>query len=180
MRLNLTKICIAINCQTFWNLLLRKNFENEISYNIFERLPRNLWKVKPLHFDKVYCTQNNFSLSKAKIITSRKISPKQCLKNAKTRLFSDAYKVLYKAKITPNEQNSKTKFDYGASETVLKLRYANHRKEFNNIKYENEPEIPNEYLNIISANKMSNISCKTLETHKSYNQSSKRCFVCLN
>ena len=36
--------------------------------------------------------------------------------------------VLYKASITPNEENSKTKIYYGASETTFKLRYANHKK----------------------------------------------------
>ena len=36
--------------------------------------------------------------------------------------------VLYKASITPNEENSKTKMYYGVSETTFKLRYANHKK----------------------------------------------------
>ena len=36
--------------------------------------------------------------------------------------------VLYKAGITPNEQNLKTKIYYGVSETVFKLTYANHKK----------------------------------------------------
>ena len=36
--------------------------------------------------------------------------------------------VLYKASITPNEENSKTKIYYGVSETAFKLRYANHKK----------------------------------------------------
>ena len=36
--------------------------------------------------------------------------------------------VLYKASITPNEENSKTKIYYGVSEAAFKLRYANHKK----------------------------------------------------
>ena len=40
----------------------------------------------------------------------------------------------YKASVTPNEENSKTKIYYGVSETAFKLRYANHKKRFNNIK----------------------------------------------
>ena len=43
--------------------------------------------------------------------------------------------VLYKASITPNEENSKTKIYYGVNETAFKLRYANQKKTFNNIKY---------------------------------------------
>ena len=34
--------------------------------------------------------------------------------------------VLYKASITPNKENSKTKIYYGVSETAFELRYANH------------------------------------------------------
>ena len=88
--------------------------------------------------------------------------------------------VLYKASITPNEENSKTKIYYGVSETAFKLRYANHKKTFNNIKYQTDTELSNEYWNIISANKTSSISWEILGTHKSYNQSSKRCLLCLN
>ena len=50
---------------------------------------------------------------------------------------------------------------------------------FNNIKYQTDTELSNEYWNIISANKTSNISWEILGTHKSYNQSSKRCLLCL-
>ena len=88
--------------------------------------------------------------------------------------------VLYKASITPNEESCKTKIYYGVSETAFKLRYANHKKTFNNIKYQTDTELSNEYWNIISANKTSNISWKILGTYKSYNQSSKRCLLCLN
>ena len=89
--------------------------------------------------------------------------------------------ILYKASITPKEENSKTKIYYGVSETAFKLRYANHKKKtFNNSKYQTDKELSNEYWNIISANKTSNISWEILETHKSYNQSSKRCLLCLN
>ena len=37
--------------------------------------------------------------------------------------------VLYKASITSNEENSKTKIYYDVSETAFKLRYANHKKQ---------------------------------------------------
>ena len=42
----------------------------------------------------------------------------------------------------------------GVSETAFKLRYANHKKAFNNIKYQTDTELSNEYWNIISANKL--------------------------
>ena len=74
----------------------------------------------------------------------------------------------------------KQKCCYGVSETAFKLRYANHKKTFNNIKYQTDTELSNEYWKIMSAGKSLDISWEILGTHKSYNQSSKRCFLCLN
>ena len=51
---------------------------------------------------------------------------------------------------------------------------------FTYIKYQTDIELSNKYWNIISANKISNISWEILGTHKSYNQSFKRCLLCLN
>ena len=61
--------------------------------------------------------------------------------------------VLHKASIAPNEENSKKKFII-ISETVFKLRYANDKKTYNNIKYQTDTELSNEYWNIISAIKL--------------------------
>ena len=63
---------------------------------------------------------------------------------------------------------------------AFKLRYANHKKEFNNIKYQTDTELLNKYWNIKLAKKTSNISRKVLGTHKSYSQSYKRFHLCLN
>ena len=75
--------------------------------------------------------------------------------------------VLYQASITTNEENPKTKIYYGVCEAAFKLRYANHKKTFNNIKHQTDTELSNEYWNIISANKTSNIFWEILETQKS-------------
>ena len=55
-----------------------------------------------------------------------------------------------------------------------------HKQTFNNIKNQTDTELSNEYWNINLASKTSNISWEILGTHKSYNQSSKRCLLCLN
>ena len=60
------------------------------------------------------------------------------------------------------------------------FRYVNHKKTFNNIKYQTHIKLSNGYWNIRSVNKNSNISWKILGTHNSWNQSSKRCLLCLN
>ena len=56
-------------------------------------------------------------------------------------------------KMKRNEENSKTKIYYDVSETIFKLRYVNKKNTFNNIKYQTDTELSNEYWNIISANK---------------------------
>ena len=71
--------------------------------------------------------------------------------------------VLYRASITTREENTKRKIYYGVSKTAFKLKYGNHKKTFNNIKYQTNTELSNEYWNIISANKTSNISWKIWE-----------------
>ena len=87
--------------------------------------------------------------------------------------------VLYKVSIIPNEENSKTKIYYGFSETTFKLRYANHKKKFSNIKCQNYAVLSNEYWNIMSANKTSKLSWKILGTLKSCCKFLKDVF-CLN
>ena len=54
--------------------------------------------------------------------------------------------VLYQASIKGRkEENPKTKIDYGVCETAFKLRYENHKKTFNNIKYQTDTELSNNY-----------------------------------
>lgn len=55
--------------------------------------------------------------------------------------------VLYKTSIIPKKKNSKMKTYYGPSETAFKLRYANHKKTFNNIKYQTDIALSNKYWN---------------------------------
>ena len=47
----------------------------------------------------------------------------------------------------------KKKIYYGVSETAFKLKYANRKKTFNNIKYRTDTELSNKYWNITSVNK---------------------------
>ena len=65
----------------------------------------------------------------------------QCSLNEKCLTNDD----LYQAGITRNKENPETKIYYGVCETAFKLRYANHKKTFNNIKYQTDTELSNEY-----------------------------------
>ena len=86
--------------------------------------------------------KNIINLPKENITRSYNcIRKHQCLLNEKCLTNN----VLYKAIITPNEENSKTKIYYDIGETAFKLRYANHEKTFNSIKYQTDTELSNEY-----------------------------------
>ena len=56
----------------------------------------------------------------------------------------------------------------------------NIKKTFNNIKFQSDTELSNEYRNIKSVKKTLNISWEIFGTPKSYNRSSKRCLLCPN
>ena len=127
---------------------------------------------------------------KNEIKTLKKINPPKdniartfnCIRNHQCPLNKNCrtYNVLYKASITRNEENSKTNILYEFSETAFNLRYKNHKRTFNNIKCQTDTELSSEYWNIISTNKTPSIYWEILGAHKLYNQSSKRCFLCLN
>ena len=82
--------------------------------------------------------------------------------------------VSYKASITKTKKIRKQKFILALVKQHLSSDMRTIKKTFNNIKYQTDTELSNEYWNIISANKT---SWEILGTHKPYNQSSKRCFL---
>ena len=88
--------------------------------------------------------------------------------------------LVYKADIISNEENSKTKVYYGLSETTFKVRYANHKKTFNYIKYKSDSELSHEFWNIKNSNNNPTITWQIFGKHKSYDLSTKRCMLCLN
>ena len=73
----------------------------------------------------------------------------------------------------------KQKIYYGVCEAAFKLRYANHKKTFSNIKYQTDTELSNEYWNIISAKKNLEHILGNFGNPQII-QSSKRCLLCLN
>ena len=76
------------------------------------------------------------------------IKKNQCPLNEKCLTES----LVYKADIISNEENSKTKVYYGLSETTFKVRYANHKKTFNYLKYKSDSELSHEFWNIKNSN----------------------------
>ena len=161
--------------------LINKHFpQNHKFYKLFNKNNVKVSYISMPNMKNITNTHNKKIIKPPKDNITRTfncISKHQCPLANKKCLTNN---VLYKTSITPNEENSKTKIYYGVSEAAFKLRYANHQKTINKIKYQTDTELSNEYRNIISASKTSNIFWEILGTHKSYNQSSKRCLLCLN
>ena len=88
--------------------------------------------------------------------------------------------IVYQGNITSNLINSKEKIYIGVSETKFKLRYANHKKSFTNIKYRNDTELSKEVWKIKENGGEPIIKWSILKRCKPYNQSLNRCNLCLN
>ena len=67
------------------------------------------------------------------------------------------------------EKSGRGKIYYGKAEATYKLRYANHRKFFNQKKSECNSELSNEYFRMKDMSKNTDVDWKTLERHKPYN-----------
>ena len=89
-------------------------------------------------------------------------------------------KTVYEASITSNEPNYKEKKYIGISEPIFKKRYANHQKSFKSMKYENETELSKEVWRIKRSNYTPQIKWKILRVCPPFNQTSRKCCLCLN
>ena len=56
--------------------------------------------------------------------------------------------IVYKAKVTSNNENYQEKVYFGSCETTFKKRLSNHKKSFNLNEYKNEIELSNEIWRI--------------------------------
>ena len=59
--------------------------------------------------------------------------------------------IVYKAKVTSNNENHQEKVYFGSCETTFKKRFSNHKKSFNLNGYKNETELSNEIWRIKNA-----------------------------
>ena len=105
------------------------------------------------------------SINKSKYPLSNK-----CLRN----------NVLYKANITLESENYRNKIYYDISKGMLKSRYTNHQKSFENSNYKTDTELSSEIWKLKEQNKNANISWEILAIHQLYKALTKRCILCLN
>ena len=87
--------------------------------------------------------------------------------------------VLYQGKLTTNIPNYGEKVYNGISQHPFKLRYNNHNKAFNNIRYKNDCELSKEVWKIKEMGGTHKIEWKILKQVKDYNPATKRCGLCL-
>ena len=87
---------------------------------------------------------------------------------------------MYKAILTSNQDNYRSKTYYDITETKFKQRYANHIKSFKHEKHQSDTELLNELWSIKNHNYIPNIVWEILRKHQTYNPNTERCSLCLN
>ena len=87
--------------------------------------------------------------------------------------------VLYQGKLSTSITNYDNKVYHGISQHPFKLRYNNHNKAFNNIRYKNDCELSKEAWKIKEMGGIYSIEWKILKQVKDYNPATKRCGLCL-
>ena len=88
--------------------------------------------------------------------------------------------VLYETEINSNLPNYSMKMYKGITGPNFKLRYGNHKKSFNNMKYHNESELSKEVWKIKNKGGDYNIKWNIIKQCPTYNPSNKKCALCLN
>ena len=88
--------------------------------------------------------------------------------------------VLYSAEINSNLPNYDTKLYKGITSTEWKTRYRNHKKAFNNDRYETDSALSKEVWRIKRLGGNYNIKWTKEGSHPSYKPETKRCSLCQN
>ena len=88
--------------------------------------------------------------------------------------------VLYEATINANIPNYSRKVYKGVTCPIFKLRFKNHEKAFNHIKYKNDCELSKEVWKIKEGGGTYSINWRIIKQYRDYNPASKKCALCLN
>ena len=105
-----------------------------------------------------------------------------CIKKDKCPLNKECLtkNIIYQATINTNGSEEEGKVYIGQTETIFKKRFANHLKSFNQKKYKNDTELSNEYWRIKELGHTPTITWNILRKCNSYNQTTKKCNLCLS
>ena len=88
--------------------------------------------------------------------------------------------MVYKAKVTSNNENYQEKVYFVSCGTTFKKRFSNHKKSFNLNEYKNETELSNEVWRIKNAGHHPKVKWEIVKKCIPYNQQTKLCLLCLN
>ena len=88
--------------------------------------------------------------------------------------------LVYQATINANLRNYREKVYHGITKNTFKVRYANHKKAFNHIRYHNDSELSKEVWTVRNKGGHHNIRWRIIRQHPNYNPTTKRCALCLN
>ena len=134
------------------------------------------------------CTRNIKTIinsHKAKILFPKKSTEQRtcnCLNKENCSLQQKCLttNIVYKAKVTSNNENYQEKVYFGSCETTFEKRFSNHKKSFNLNEYKNETELSNEIWRIKYAGHHPKVKWEIVKKCIPYNQQTKRCLLCLN
>ena len=149
-------------------------------YKIFNR---NTLKVSYSCMPNMHSVINSHN-HKVLQVSDQPKKPKtcNCMKKEECPLNQECLEksIIYKAIITSDTTDYKERVYIGLCETSFKKRYANHRKSFNFEKYRNESELSKEVWKIKDTGNNYFIKWSIIRKCPSYNQSTKRCLLCIN
>ena len=88
--------------------------------------------------------------------------------------------IVYIAKISSDIPHYKEKEYKGICNTTFKIRFGNHKKEFNNVRYRNSTKLSQEMWKLKEQDVLPKIKWSIFGKFRPYNTVSKRCYLCLN
>ncbi|XP_047145701.1 uncharacterized protein LOC124818701 [Hydra vulgaris] len=152
------------------NRKLRKIF-NRNSIKVSYSCMQNIKCIISSHNHKILQSKRNITTKTCNCITKTACPlSNQCLVS----------NIVYQATVSSNDPDPKEKVYFGISETPFKLRYANHFKSFNAIKYKNDTELSKEIWSLKEKGTTPIIKWKVIKRCEAYKPETKACKLCLH
>jgi hypothetical protein len=170
---------VSTNIGKYFLNLLEKHFPKNHKFR--KLFNRNNVKLSYICMPSVKSSINSHNKN---ILQENNIQNKtcNCIKKESHPLGNQclATNIVYEGTITSIEPNTIPKTYIGLSEGTFKKRYANHKKSFNHLRYENDTELSKEYWKLKTKNAEPKITWKIKKKCGTFNPTSGKCSLCLN
>ena len=176
---------VATNVGRYFLVLLEKHFPN--SHKFRKIFNRNTVKVSYSCMPniKARINQHNKKILQKHSRTARNDEPVNtcnCPRNTECPLENNCLdkNMIYSAEISSNLPNYESKVYKGICSTTFKARLGNHKKSFNNERYEADSTLSKEVWRIKRNGGNFTIKWKKEASHRSYQPEGKSCLLCKN